>query len=95
MVGTATAAGVYTRRELKGLMSAVQLEDPALSVGTNALLKQSSMAARLYRVNALLKAAKRPRSTKARDLIAMVFSKLRTDQLPCSEYNLQLYLLII
>lgn len=76
MVGTATAEGVYARRELKGLTSAVQFEDPALSVGTKALLRQSSIAARWYKEKALLKVADRARRIKARNLTAMLLSNV-------------------
>jgi len=62
VVGTATAAGVNGRRELKGLISAVQVEEPILLAGTAALLKQSSIAARLCKIEALPKTATRQRS---------------------------------
>lgn len=71
MVGTATAAGVYGSRALKGLMSAVKFEEPALSIGTDALVKQSSIAARLCRDHALLKVSKLKRVT-TNNLEAMV-----------------------
>ena len=76
MVGTATAEGVYARRELKGLTSAVQFEDPALSVGTKALLRQSSIAARRYKEKALLKVADRVRRMKTRNLTAILLSNI-------------------
>lgn len=71
VIGTATAEGVYGMRELNGLMSAVQLEEPALSVGTKLLVKQSSMAVLLCNENALLKDIRLKRA-KTRNLAAIV-----------------------
>jgi hypothetical protein len=85
VVGTATAAGVNGRRELKGLISAVQVEDPALSAGTEALLKQSSIAARLENMEASLKTATRQK-TKRVLRTAMIRSReviRKADQLRC------------
>lgn len=53
-------------------MSAVQLALPALSTGTAALVKQSSIAARRPSENALLK-AKRLKRAKMRTFAAMTW----------------------
>lgn len=47
---------------MKGEMSAVQFEEPALSTGTKFLAKQSSMAARLCSDHALVKVIKLKRA---------------------------------
>jgi hypothetical protein len=74
VTGTATAAGVYGRRALNGLMSAVQFVLPALSTGTDALVRQSSMAARLCNENALLEVNKLKRA-RMRSFDAIILKK--------------------